>query len=151
MENTVHNWAASDVHVKLKLASTGKCLFVHPTDRGAALMSLKRIAQNSVPPPSILDDIVRRVVHAAQPDKIVLFGSAARGEMGPHSDVDLLVIKGGKFNRRRLVAKIYDELYGAGAAVDVVIVTPDEVQRYRDAPCLAIFPALRDGRIVYGT
>jgi uncharacterized protein len=113
-------------------------------------MSVKRIPQNSVPAASILDDIVRRVVHAAQPEKIVLFGSAARGEMGPDSDVDLLVIKGGKFNRRRLVAKIYDELYGAGAAVDVVIVTPDEVQRYRDAPCLAIFPALREGRIIYG-
>jgi len=75
----------------------------------------------------------------ARPEKILLFGSAARGEMGPNSDVDLLIIKGGKFNRRRLAAKIYAGLYSAGAAVDVVIVTPDEVRRYGDAPSLAIF------------
>ena len=49
------------------------------------------------PDPAILVDIVRRVVEAAAPEKIVLFGSAARGEMGPDSDYDLLVIKGGKF------------------------------------------------------
>jgi len=52
-----------------------------------------------------LADIVRRVVEAAQPDKIILFGSAARGEMGPDSDIDLLVIKRGRFNRRRLTAR----------------------------------------------
>lgn len=113
-------------------------------------MTAKTTSPNGSPKSSVLRDIVRRVVHAAIPEKIILFGSAARGEMGPNSDVDLLVVKRGKFNRRRLTAKIYAELYGAGAAVDVVIVTPDEVQRYRDAPCMAIFPALREGRVVYG-
>src|SRR6266481_6440154 len=49
----------------------------------------------------ILADVIRCVVEAAQPDKIVLFGSAARGEMGPNSDLDLLVIKGGEFDRGR--------------------------------------------------
>ncbi len=44
----------------------------------------------------VLADVVRRVVEAAQPDKIILFGSAARGEMGLDSDLDLLVIKGAK-------------------------------------------------------
>lgn len=99
---------------------------------------------------SILRDIVRRVVRVARPNRIVLFGSAARGEMRGNSDVDLLVIKHGKFNRRRLVARIYDELYGAGAPVDVLVVTPEEVRRHGDAPCLAIFPALREGRTIYG-
>ena len=42
-----------------------------------------------------LDDIIRRIVEVAHPEKIILFGSAARGEMGPNSDVDLLVIKSG--------------------------------------------------------
>lgn len=100
--------------------------------------------------PSVLRDIVRRVVAAAQPEKIILFGSAARGEMGPNSDVDLLVIKRGKFNRRRVAAKIHDRLYGVDAAVDVVVVTPEDVRRYHDAPCLVIFPALCEGRVVYG-
>ena len=42
-----------------------------------------------------LDDIIRRIVEVAHPEKIILFGSAARGEMGPNSDVDLLIIKEG--------------------------------------------------------
>ena len=44
---------------------------------------------------SILDDIIQRVVEVAQPEKIILFGSAARGDMNRHSDVDLLIIKEG--------------------------------------------------------
>lgn len=100
--------------------------------------------------PSVLRDIIRRVVEAAHPDQIILFGSAARGQMGPNSDVDLLIVKHGRFDRRRLTAKIYHQLYGAEAAVDVVLVTPEEVERYRDTSCLVICPALREGRVVYG-
>jgi len=98
----------------------------------------------------ILRDIIRRIVEAAHPDRIILFGSAARGEMGPNSDVDLLVIKGGKFNRWRVTTAIYRHLSGADAAVDVVVVTPEEVERYRDTHCLVICPALKEGKVVCG-
>lgn len=101
--------------------------------------------------PRVLTDIIARVVAAARPQKIILFGSAARGTMGPHSDVDLLVVKGGKFDRGKVTTAIYRHLYGADSAVDVVVVTPEEVERYRDTPCLVIYPALREGRVVYGT
>jgi predicted nucleotidyltransferase len=100
--------------------------------------------------PKILADVVRFIVEAAQPDKIVLFGSAARGEMGPNSDLDLLVIKSGKFDRRRLTTAIYRHLHDSEAAVDVVVVTPEEVDRYRDTHCLVICPALKEGKVVYG-
>ena len=100
--------------------------------------------------PKILADVIRRVVEAAQPDKIVLFGSAARGVMGPNSDLDLLVIKGGKYHRRKLTTAIYSHLSGADAAVDVIVVTPEEVERYRDSHCLVICPAMREGKVVYG-
>jgi predicted nucleotidyltransferase len=100
--------------------------------------------------PRVLKDIIARVVAAARPEKIILFGSAARGTMGPNSDVDLMVVKGGKFDRGKLTTAIYHHLYGADSAVDVVIVTPEEVERYRNTPCLVIYPALREGRVVYG-
>ena len=96
----------------------------------------------------ILDDIIRRIVEVAQPEKIILFGSAARGEMNRHSDVDLLVVKEGA-HRRRLAGRIYQNLYGVGAAVDVVVVTPADVERYKDSHALVIKPALREGRVVY--
>src|SRR5882724_4591228 len=100
------------------------------------------------PDPAILADTIKRVVEAAAPEKIVLFGSAARGTMGPNSDVDLLVIKGGKFNRDRLTCEIYRHLSGADAAIDVVVVTPEEVDRYRNSHCLVICPAIREGKVV---
>lgn len=44
---------------------------------------------------AVLDRVIRRVVQVAQPEKIILFGSAAHGWMGPHSDLDLLVVQSG--------------------------------------------------------
>ena len=99
--------------------------------------------------PAILADIVKRIVRAAKPEKIVLFGSAARGTMGPDSDYDFLVIKGGKYNHWRMLTAIYRGLRGKGAPADVVLVTPEQVERYRDAFCLVIYPALREGIVVY--
>ena len=81
--------------------------------------------------PKVLDDIVNRIVEAARPDKIILFGSAARGEMGPHSDVDLLIIRKGGHSRK-LVGRIYRKLHGVGAAVDAVMVSPADVERYKE-------------------
>ncbi len=96
-----------------------------------------------------LELIIRRIVEVAKPEKIILFGSAARGAMGPNSDVDLLVIKGGDFHRGRLTEEIYMNLFGVGAAVDVVVVTPEDVERYRDSFALVIYPAVREGKVVY--
>ena len=101
--------------------------------------------------PRVLGDIVRRVVEVSEPQRIVLFGSAVRGTMRAESDVDLLVVKGGRFHRGRLVDAIYRNLRGAGAPVDVVVVTPEEVERYADDPYLIIAPALKEGKVVYGT
>ena len=96
-----------------------------------------------------LNDIIERIVEVAEPERIILFGSAARGEMGPHSDLDLLVIKKGDFHRGRLNGEIYMNLIGAGQAVDIVIVRPEEVERYRNTHSLVIAPALKEGRVVY--
>ena len=98
--------------------------------------------------PSILEDIIRRVVEVAGPRQIILFGSAARGDMNRHSDVDLLIVKDGA-HRRQLAEKIYENLYGVGAPVDLVVVTPADVERYKDSHALIIKPALREGRVVY--
>lgn len=73
--------------------------------------------------PSMLNDIMRRIVEVAQPERIILFGSAARREMGPRSDVDLLIVKEAP-NLRKLTARVYRRLYGVGAAVDIVMATP---------------------------
>jgi len=96
-----------------------------------------------------LSEVIRRVVEVAQPEKIILFGSAARGEMGANSDLDLLVVKSGDYHKGRLTGEIYMHLIGVGQAVDVVLVTPEDVDRYRDSHPLVIKPALREGKVVY--
>ena len=94
-----------------------------------------------------LDDIIRRIVEVAQPERIVLFGSAARGAMTRDSDVDLLVIKeGGDANLR---TRIYEKLFGVRVAVDAILVSPSDVERYKDSHALVIKPALQEGRVVY--
>jgi predicted nucleotidyltransferase len=99
----------------------------------------------------ILNEIIHRIVEVAHPDKIILFGSAARDQMDANSDVDLLVIKRGNFHRGRLTEEIYMNLFGVGQAVDIVVVTPEDVERYRDSIALVIRPALEEGKVVYAT
>jgi len=96
-----------------------------------------------------LQEIIRRIVQVAQPEKIILFGSAVQGKMGRNSDVDLLVIKGGEYHQGHLTGEIYMSLHGVGQAVDVILVTPEQVERYRNTHCLVIAPALREGKEVY--
>ena len=100
--------------------------------------------------PTILDDIIRRIVEVAQPEKIILFGSAARGDMNRHSDVDLLIVKEG-VDALDLMGQIYRNLRGVGAAVDAIVVSTRDVERYKDSHALVIKPALREGKVVYET
>ena len=101
-------------------------------------------------PQETLDEIIRRIVEVPKPEKIIMFGSAARGTLGPNSDVDLLVIKAGA-HRLDLTGEIYMNLHGVGEAVDIVVVTPEDVERYRDSRALVIAPALREGKVVYAS
>ncbi len=95
-----------------------------------------------------VEDVVRRIVQAAAPDKVILFGSAARGDMSPHSDLDFLVIKA-EADHWELSSRIRMALFGANAAVDLVIATPGDIERYGGSHCLIYKPALREGLVVY--
>ena len=97
----------------------------------------------------ILKEIIKRVVDVAHPERIIMFGSAARGEMGPNSDIDLLVIKNGEYDQSLLAGDIYMNLHGIKQAVDVILVTPEQVERYRNTHCLIIAPALKEGMEIY--
>jgi predicted nucleotidyltransferase len=99
--------------------------------------------------PRLLASAVQRVVEVSQPKKIILFGSAARGEMRCDSDLDLLVIKEGKFNRWKVAANIYRRLADLEVSVDIILATPEEVRRFGDSPYLVIGPALKEGKVVY--
>ncbi|OGK78064.1 MAG: hypothetical protein A2X52_02345 [Candidatus Rokubacteria bacterium GWC2_70_16] len=106
--------------------------------------------QHGKPDEAMLQEIVRRIVAAVAPEEIILFGSAARGEMGPDSDIDLLVVKACE-HRREVARAVRDCLRGVapGRGKDVVVVTPEDVERDRDTIGYIIRPALRGGRVLY--
>ena len=95
-----------------------------------------------------LDNIISRIVDIADPERIILFGSAARGDMNRHSDVDLLIVKEG-VDPLDLMRQIRRNLYGVGAAVDAIVVTPQAIERYKDSHALIIKPALQEGKVIY--
>ena len=107
------------------------------------------VIRHGKPDDAVVGEIVRRIVETAQPDRILLFGSAARTDMGAHSDLDFLVIKSGEYDRARLEGDLYVALSGIGIATDILLVTPEQVERYAYAKFLIIHSALKDGVEVY--
>ena len=96
-----------------------------------------------------IQEMVRRIVERFHPDKIILFGSYARGTAGPDSDVDLLVVKNVSGSKRQERLAIRLALSGIGLAKDIIVVTPEEVERYKDIVGTIIYPALREGKVLY--
>ena len=97
----------------------------------------------------ILNEIIRRIAETADPLKIILFGSAERGEMGPNSDLDVLVVMPSGIHRRNTARSIYRNLIGVGFAVDIVVVTEEDIERYKNNIGMIIKPALEQGRLLY--
>ena len=101
------------------------------------------------PDETMLTEITRRIVAVSDPEQIILFGSQARGDAGPDSDLDLLVIKDEVVSPRAEAARIYRALAGLSTPVDVVVARSDYVRRHRDIIGTVVRPALREGRVLY--
>ncbi len=96
-----------------------------------------------------LEKAIEVIVRVAKPDKIILFGSRARGDHKAASDYDLLVLKRDVEHRRKLVQKIYLSFKNIGAPVDVIVTDLQEYERSKDDPYLIYSEAARNGRVVY--
>jgi predicted nucleotidyltransferase len=97
----------------------------------------------------VLSEIRERLVSRFHPEKIILFGSQARGTADKRSDIDLLVICRFKGKRRKLMVDIDDELSGIEYAFDIVVLTPDEFQRDRQIPGTIGRYASQEGKVFY--
>jgi len=109
----------------------------------------KQPAISKKPDQQLIDAIVQQIVTVVAPRRIILFGSAAQDSMGPHSDLDLLVIMPNGIHRRQTAQKIYKKLNGLGVAKDIIVVTENDVQEYGWNPSLIIYPALQNGKELY--
>lgn len=99
---------------------------------------------------SVLTEIVERLVETFHPERVYLFGSAARGDAGPDSDYDLLVVvpvSDEPSYRRMQRAQV--ALWGIWAAADVFVLTRDEFARQQSVITSLASAALAEGRVLY--
>jgi predicted nucleotidyltransferase len=101
--------------------------------------------------PELLAEIVRRIVTAIDPDKIILFGSYAHGTLHEWSDVDLFIIKSGKYSRFDLQGQIYALLDDIYRDFDVLVRTPEAVERIAADPTNPFVrrEVLEKGKVIY--
>jgi uncharacterized protein len=97
------------------------------------------------------DELVDRIVSAVSPERVILFGSAARGEMGPDSDLDVLIVKSGSYRHIDLMHAVRKALRGFPFAVDLVVATPEELDRFGESSALVYHSALTQGREIYAS
>ncbi|MBH0184732.1 MAG: nucleotidyltransferase domain-containing protein [Nitrospira sp.] len=99
---------------------------------------------------AIADNIVRRLVSALSPERIYLFGSQARGDAGPDSDYDfLVVVRTSTLPRYRRDQAAFEALVGVGVAKDVLVLTHEEFERQRTVVCSLPATVEREGVLLY--
>ncbi|MDQ7850961.1 MAG: nucleotidyltransferase domain-containing protein [Armatimonadota bacterium] len=97
-----------------------------------------------------LAEVVRRLVEAYRPERIYLFGSFARGEAGPDSDYDLLVIVSDDAPQERKDSKLaYRVLWGTGTAADVIVWERSRFERRARVVCSLPATVLREGKLLH--
>ncbi|OUC06972.1 hypothetical protein RY27_17740 [Litorilinea aerophila] len=98
---------------------------------------------------NLLDEIVRRILAISEPEQIILFGSYARGNPSPDSDLDLLVIGRGIDAPRQESIRLRQALRGLPVPIDVIVASREQIRRHQKSPGLIYGPILREGRILY--
>ena len=97
----------------------------------------------------VLKEIVRQLLAAGRPDKIILFGSTAKGQSTVESDYDLLVVENTEQPRHLRAAPYRRALKGLGHPKDILVWTMREISEWKNVPNAFITTAMREGRTLY--
>ena len=106
------------------------------------------------PPWQITDEkvhaAVERIVHVSRPVSIVLFGSYVRGQAGPNSDLDILVVAEDSLEScRKESVRIRKALRGILMAMDIIVVRSRELEKLAEVPGLIYSRILKEGKVVH--
>jgi predicted nucleotidyltransferase len=97
----------------------------------------------------LINEIIRRIVDAARPEKIIMFGSRARGDARSGSDIDLLVIADSTEPRHRRSGPLYGALSDILAPMDILVYSPEEVEEWSQVRQAFVTTAMREGKVLY--
>ncbi|MDI6739113.1 MAG: nucleotidyltransferase domain-containing protein [Candidatus Edwardsbacteria bacterium] len=95
------------------------------------------------------DKAIHRIVQNVKPQKIILFGSRARGKSSDQSDYDICLLKAGVVHRRKLAQDIYKLLGGCRIAMDVIVETPERFSKLKENSYLIYREIDRYGKVIY--
>ena len=96
-----------------------------------------------------IEELVRRIVEAVHPLRIILFGSAAGEETTRHSDLDVMVIMPEGTAQLETAMYLHGRMSGLGVPVDIVVATPGDLERYGKSVGMIYREVLREGREIY--
>ena len=96
-----------------------------------------------------VNEIIRRILSVATPDRIILFGSAAAGQMNLDSDVDLLVVAADPGNQRKESIRLRKMLGGLGYPFDVIVISTEWFEESKGIIGGIAYPANKYGRVIY--
>jgi predicted nucleotidyltransferase len=98
-----------------------------------------------------IKQMVDLIVERFHPEKVILFGSHARGEAGPDSDVDLLVVMPVSGSKREKAIEIAVALHGIRVPKDIIVTTPEEFEWRKEIPGTIERPAALEGKVLYAS
>jgi len=110
-------------------------------------MNLKTLNKKKIA--EMIDEMAKVIVERFNPEKIILFGSHAKGDAGPDSDVDLLVVMPAPCAKREKQIDIRLALRDIHIPKDIIVVTSNELKKYCNVVGTIIYPALREGKSLY--
>ena len=111
--------------------------------------SRSKAKERTVSNDELIREMAARIVRQFDPDRIILFGSHARGDAGPDSDVDLLIVMPLSGSRRKKAVEIGVALHDIRLPKDVIVTTPEEFEWRKDTIGTIEHPAWHEGRLLH--
>ena len=96
-----------------------------------------------------IDYLVKEIVKEVNPIRIILFGSASKGEFKIDSDIDVLVVMPDGVHRRRTAQLLYRKIIGVDYPFDILVSTPSDLEKHKDNVGLIYQNILKEGKEVY--
>lgn len=105
--------------------------------------------RTALPPDSVVDAVVRPIVEALDPEKVILFGSHAAGAATSNSDIDLLIVMPEGTDRYQAAGDAYAAVRDVTVPIDIVVRTQAELNAWAEVPMSFAATVVREGRTLY--